>query len=50
MSAWIRYGAWKHKATAKRLARGLRAKGEDKVRAKIVKEVWWRVEYAWEIK
>lgn len=42
---WRKYGAVKNKRRARSIAKGLRAPGDDKVRARIIKEVWWRVEY-----
>lgn len=42
---WKKIGTWTDKRRAKRQARGLRLAGEDRGRARVVKEVYWRVDY-----
>lgn len=43
---WIKDSEWNDKRRAKRRARHLREPGEDRVKARIVRVVSWRVDYA----
>lgn len=43
---WRKFGVWHDKRRAAKVAKTLREPGENQVRARVVKEVCWRVEYA----
>lgn len=43
---WYTSGEYVDKRRAKRLARELRAPGKDRVKARITKKIYWKVEYA----
>ena len=45
---WHDAGAWKDKRRAKRCAANFWKEGEGKSRARIKKEIYWRVEFAME--
>ena len=49
-TTWHRLGAWADKRVARKRAKNLRLPDEygRKIRARIVREVYWRVEYAME--
>lgn len=43
---WLKHSVFNRKSRATKTVAMLRAPGEHSVRARIIKEVWWRVEYA----
>lgn len=44
---WYDAGAWKDRRRARKVAAQFREKGDGKSRARITKEIYWRVEFAW---
>ncbi|MDE2021049.1 MAG: hypothetical protein KGJ13_11990 [Patescibacteria group bacterium] len=43
---WTKFGTWYRKAAARRQAQALRAPGEGRVRARVVRRVTYEVQWA----